>query len=78
MSRRIVWFVPAAILVVAAAGCQAIALTSTSSEWLYREVVHTPRDRTDLVDCRKLAKAAIALRDLITASVRGTSRKRGG
>ena len=47
------------------AGRPAIALTSGDFEWLCREITHTPKDATDLVDVQTLAKAAIALRDLL-------------
>ena len=50
-----------------AAGRPALALTSTDFEWLCREITHTERDRTELVDCDVLATTAVALRDLVMA-----------
>lgn len=47
-------------------GTPAIALTSEHATELIAEVIHTPRDAPDLVDCRKLVEAASALSRLIT------------
>ncbi len=50
-----------------AAGRPALALTSTDFDWLCREITHTERDRTELVDCDVLATTAVTLRDLVIA-----------
>ena len=47
------------------AGRPAIALTSGDFAWLCREITHTPKDNTERVDCVKLAKTAIALREML-------------
>jgi aminopeptidase YwaD len=48
------------------AGCAAIAFTSSNFEWLCREITHTPKDSTDLVDCQQLSAIARALRELLS------------
>jgi aminopeptidase YwaD len=45
----------------------ALALTSERATQVLSEVVHTPRDRPEVVDVAKLAGVALALRDLLVA-----------
>ncbi len=43
----------------------ALALTSDHLVELMAEIVHTPQDRPEIIDCAKLVTAALALRDLV-------------
>ncbi len=46
-------------------GVPAVAITSGSFMELTTYITHTPKDSPELVDCGKLAKAALALQDLL-------------
>lgn len=46
-------------------GVPALALTSENFVDILTEVAHTPKDSTEMVDCEKLVKTAIAVRDLL-------------
>ncbi|MCX6348569.1 MAG: M28 family peptidase, partial [Candidatus Aureabacteria bacterium] len=48
-------------------GTPAIAFTAEKMGELMATVTHTARDTPDLIDCRKLVEAALALRSLIAA-----------
>ncbi len=59
-------------------GRPAIALTSDHSMELMSEIIHTPRDTPDLVDCGKLVDLASALTLLMTAQRVSRSAKAEG
>jgi aminopeptidase YwaD len=43
----------------------ALAITSERFTDIWTEIAHTDRDKPEIVDCRKLVEAALALRDLL-------------
>jgi aminopeptidase YwaD len=46
-------------------GVPTLAITSEQIMELTKEIIHTPKDTPDLLDTRKLARASLALRELI-------------
>jgi aminopeptidase YwaD len=46
-------------------GRPALAVTSSEALELMRQVIHTPQDSPDLLDCSRLATTALSLRDLV-------------
>ena len=46
-------------------GVPAVAVTSSNFVWLCEEITHTQNDKTDLVDCGKIADLAKLLKELV-------------